>query len=388
MNNKKVLFCATVDYHFQVFHLPYLQWFVNEGWEVHVAANGQLALPFVHHKHAIPIQRSPFHPHNIIAYKRLKQLIQQHRFQLIHCHTPMGGVLARLAARASKKEGTQVIYTAHGFHFYRGAPLLNWLVYYPLEKILAHMTDCLITINEEDHHLALQRKFKAKRIERVHGVGVDTERYHPQDQVARNHLRKPFGFYQDDFLMFNAAEFNDNKNQQLLIHVLALMRHDVPRAKLLLAGEGHLRKRCEWLARRLGVGDRVFFLGYREDIASLLPLCDVALAASKREGLPVNVMEAMACGLPIVATDIRGHRELVATGENGYLVKDENKQQFAAHLIDLAHSAPLRRAMGSASIKRMAHYSLQRVSEQMINIYAHFGGEGSETESEYHRAYI
>ncbi len=149
-----ILFCATVDYHFKAFHLPYMKWFKEQGWEVHVAASGEMELPYVDKKYTIPIQRSPLSMKNMEAYRELKEIIDGNQYKLIHCHTPMGGVLARLAAREARKKGTKVIYTAHGFHFCKGAPLKNWMLYYPIEKRLAHYTDCLITINEEDYTLA------------------------------------------------------------------------------------------------------------------------------------------------------------------------------------------------------------------------------------------
>lgn len=147
---KKVLFCATVDYHFKAFHLPYFRWFQEQGWEVHTAANGQLELPYVNQAHLIPIQRSPFHVRNRLAYVELKKLLAKEHYDFIHCHTPMGSVIGRLAAKGTRKKGTKVLYTAHGFHFWQGAPLQNWLLYYPIERFLARYTDALITINGED----------------------------------------------------------------------------------------------------------------------------------------------------------------------------------------------------------------------------------------------
>ena len=193
------MFCATVDYHFSAFHLPYLKWFKEQGWEVHVAAAGNIDLPYVDKKYNIPIQRSPFKRKNIGAYKELKSIIDENQYNIIHCHTPMGGVLARLAARKARKDGTKVIYTAHGFHFCKGAPLINWLVYYPIEKTLARYTDCLITINEEDYNLAVNHQFKAKQIEHVHGVGVNTERFCPVNEFEKLELRSKYHYRNDDF---------------------------------------------------------------------------------------------------------------------------------------------------------------------------------------------
>ena len=316
---KRVLFCATVDFHFSSFHLPYMKWFKEQGWEVHVAAFGDMELPFTDKKFNIPIERSPFKSKNIKAYRELKEIIDQNNYQIIHCHTPMGGVLARLAARTARKNGTKVIYTAHGFHFCKGAPLANWLLYYPIEKTLAHFTDCLITINTEDYQLA-KRRFKAKKIEHVHGVGVNADKFKPVGEEQRKQLRQQYGYKEDDFLLFYAAEFNQNKNQQLLIEALALIKDEVPNARLLLAGKGPLLEDCRKLATQRDIEEMVDFLGYRNDIENLLKISDLAVASSLREGLPVNIMEAMACGLPVIATDNRGHRELIINDKNGWII--------------------------------------------------------------------
>jgi glycosyltransferase EpsD len=321
---KKILFCATVDSHFKAFHLPYMKWFRDKGWIVDVAANGTLKLPNVNNKYNIPIQRSPFHVDNVRAYKELSNIINNNNYSIIHSHTPMGGVLTRIAARKSRKSGTKVFYTAHGFHFCKGAPLTNWLSFYPVERMLAHFTDHLITINEEDFQLAVNHKFQARKISHVNGVGVDCERYKPISNELKKRKRRLLGFHQNDFLMIYTAEFSKNKNHQLLIKLMKLVKKKSPNVKLLLAGEGILLEDIKALTKRLGVENEIVFLGYRKDIDEILPLCDVAVSTSYREGLPVNIMEAMASGLPIIATHNRGHVELVKNGTNGWLIENQN----------------------------------------------------------------
>ena len=372
----KVLFCATVDIHFKAFHLPYLKWFKDQGWEVHVAANGNMDLPFVDKRYNIPIERSPFKLKNLKAYRELKSIIDQNGYKIIHCHTPLGGLLTRLAARKARKNGTKVIYTAHGFHFCKGAPLLNWLAYYPVEKGLAYYTDCLITINEEDYNLAIKRRFKAKRIERVHGVGVDTERFRPVRKANRDKLREQLGYQCDDFLMFYAAEFNGNKNQQFLIQALALIKDEVPNAKLLLAGEGPLLSSCKELALKLGIEEKVIFLGYRSDVEMLLPICDIAVASSLREGLPVNIMEAMACGLPIVATSNRGHRELVRNNDNGWIVRSHSIKEMAEKMKVLSSDKRLKKKFGRSGRKLIASkFTINKVLFEKRSVYSSFMNE-------------
>ncbi|MEH7416924.1 glycosyltransferase family 4 protein [Neobacillus drentensis] len=389
MMKKKVLFCATVDYHFQAFHLPYLKWFKDQGWEVHVAAAGSLKLPFVDKKFNIPVQRSPFQKMNIEAYKELKKIINKNHYNIIHCHTPMGGVLTRLAARKVRKKGTKVIYTAHGFHFCKGAPFINWLLYYPIEKVLSSVTDCLITINKEDYLLAKTHRFKAKSIKHVHGVGVNIEEYKPVEQSEKFSLRESLGYRPNDFLMFYAAEFNKNKNQELLIESLALIKDEVQNVRLLLAGEGTLLNKCKEIARKLDVSDNIDFLGYRKDIGNLLKISDISVASSLREGLPVNIMEAMSSGLPVIATINRGHSELIDNEQNGYVIPTNDSNSFALRILEVYKSKVLCKKFGLAGVNKMKNYSISRVILELKDIYSVYMGEDTnETQSKYNRSYI
>ncbi|NOU97327.1 glycosyltransferase [Paenibacillus sp. LMG 31456] len=373
---KKVLFCATVDIHFKAFHLPYLKWFKEQGWEVHVASSGDLELPYTDKKYNLPIQRSPLKMENIRAYSELKAIINKNEYEIIHCHTPMGGVLARLAARQARKQGTKVIYTAHGFHFCKGVPFINWALYYPVEKLLAHYTDCLITINEEDYNLALRHGFKAKRVEQVHGVGIDNKRFGPVTAEYKMELKQKKNYRTEDFLMFYAAEFNKNKNQQFLIRALAHIKEEVPYARLLLAGKGPLFDECYELANKLGVADKVDFLGYRTDIDEILPMCDIAVASSLREGLPVNIMEAMSCGLPVIATDNRGHRELIHNDENGWIISPNDFAGMSDRIKTLASNEDLRIKLGSTGRHSIeSRYAINQVLMEKISIYASFTDE-------------
>ncbi|MDM5428943.1 glycosyltransferase family 4 protein [Bacillus mycoides] len=370
MVSKKVLFCATVDYHFKAFHLPYLKWFSEQGWEVHVAANGNIHLPYVTRKYNIPIQRSPLSIQNLHAYKKLKSIIDQNKYHIIHCHTPMGGVIARLAAQKARRQGTKVVYTAHGFHFCKGSPYMNWLLYYPIERILASHTDCLITINQEDYDLAVKHRFPVKDIKLVHGVGIDVQRFTLVTEIEKRELKLQCGYKSEDFLMFYAAEFNKNKNQSFLIRVLAQLKNEMPHAKLLLAGEGPLMEECKKIATQLGVSNMVHFLGYRNDIASLLQMSDLAVASSYREGLPVNIMEAMACGLPVIATDNRGHRELIISNKNGWIIDRDDIKTMSERINTISKNTKLQAQFGQCGRTIItSEYSVNEVLKEKQEIY-------------------
>lgn len=366
-----VLLVATVDVHFQAFHLPAMHWLQDQGFEVHVAARGDLALPHCDRRFDLPFRRSPYSPGNASVYRRLRGIIDGGSYALVHCHTPVGGLLGRLASRGARRRGTRVLYTAHGFHFCQGAPWRNWLLYYPVERVLARFTDTLVTITREDHDRAVRRRFPAGRIEHVPGVGVDAERFQPLPEGERRARREALGYGAEELILVYAAEFNANKNQALAIRAAAAAGAALPRWRLLLAGEGPLREPCRELAAALGVTGQVEFLGQRRDLQDLLPLCDLAIAPSRREGLPVNVMEAMACGLPVLAAANRGHRELVVDGQTGGLVPPDDLAALAGGLAGLAARPEARRAMGEAGRARIqAGYSLPLALGAMTRIYA------------------
>ncbi|MED1205192.1 glycosyltransferase family 4 protein [Heyndrickxia acidicola] len=376
---KRVLFTATVDLHFKAFHLPYLKWFKDQGWEVHVAACGEMELPFVDKKYHIPIERSPLSKNNVKAYKELKGIIEKNQYQIIHCHTPMGGVITRLAARQNRKLGTKILYTAHGFHFSKGAPLKNWFIYYPIEIYLSSFTDCLITINKEDYELAKKHPFTACQIKHVHGVGVDTRIYRPAERNEKELLRSEYGYKPHDFLMIYTAEFNKNKNQQLLIKLMGQIKRDIPHVKLLLAGHGPLVETCKNLAAELGLQHHIDFLGYRNDVEKLLKMSDAALGSSFREGLPVNIMEAMSCGLPVIASENRGHNELIQNGINGWTVKQKDLVNFAEKIKLLYDHEELRMQFGKNGRKRILNkYAVDKVLVEQSLIYDQYWKEWGE----------
>lgn len=318
--NKKVLFVATVTSHINAFHIPYLKWFKEQGYEVHVASKGEQNIEYCDKHYNLPFERFPLKKDNFKCYKQLKKIIMENQYEIIHCHTPVGGVLTRLAARKARKKGTKVIYTAHGFHFYKGAPIKNWIIYYPIEKICARWTDCLITINEEDYLLA-KRRFTNTNVEYAHGVGVDIGNFaEKSNQHEKDLLRKELNIKQNDFVLLYPAEISNRKNQMMLIEVMKKIKEDGKNAILLLAGKDSLKGMCQQKAKELGVQDEIKFLGYRNDISKLMSISNLGVSASKQEGLPVNIMEALASGLKVIATNCRGNRDLIVSEKNGYLV--------------------------------------------------------------------
>lgn len=372
---KKVLFVATVTNHINAFHIPYLQYFKENGYEVHVASNGEQNIEYCDKHFNLNFARFPFKLQNIKVYKELKKIINENKYDIIHCHTPVAGVLTRLAARKSrKKNNTRVIYTAHGFHFYNGAPKLNWLIYYPIEKIMSRYTDCLITLNEEDYKLA-QKRFKIKEIKKVHGVGCRTDRLDVNLSIEeKEQFKEELQIRKDSIILSYIAELNSNKNQILLIDTVEKLVKNNINVQLLLIGDGPLKEFYLEEIKQRNLQDNIKLLGKRKDIGKLLDITDIYVASSIREGLPVNIMEAMYKGLPIVATNNRGHRELVKNNENGYIVDTNDKESFYNKIHYLINEKEIRKNFGIISNTLSYDYLLDNVKKKMVDIYENSSG--------------
>lgn len=370
---KKILYVATVTHHFYYFHLPAMKMFKDMGWQVDVASHGDMELPFCDNRYEIPLQRSPADKQNLVAYKELKKLIKENKYDIIHCHTPMGGALARLAARSERKNGTKVIYTAHGFHFYKGAPKLNWIVFYPIELAMSFLTDCLITINDEDYNFA-KKHLKAKSIRKVNGVGYNSDKYFPVSNDEKMRLREKLGYSENEKLLIYVAEMNANKNQSMLIKTLKILDEKHGKFRLLIAGADNYNGEYVRLAKELGLEGKVDFLGHCSNVDELLHASDIAVGSSVREGLPVNVMEALACGLPIVLSDNRGHRALTVNGQNGYIVNVNDFDEMARRIEELAYDEEKYKDFSENAVRLVKIYSKENVIEELRAIYSDFIG--------------
>ena len=301
------------------------------------------------------------------AYKTLKKLIDEGNYDLIHCHSPIGSIICRLAARkARKKQGTTVIYTAHGFHFYRGAPLKNWLIFYPIEKFCSRFTDILITINQEDTQMAL-RKMKAKRVVCVSGVGVDTSRFE-SGTVAREEMRRSLNIPDDAFLIVSVGELNSNKNHEVIIRAMASLG-DKP-IHYCIAGRGHLEGYLRELSDKLGVGERVHLLGFRTDIPDVYQAADACALPSIREGLPLAAVEGMASGLPIIVADNRGTRDFSVHLDNAFVCKYDDVEGFAKAIDTLMTDTALAESMKNKNKLCAQKYDVAKVNEIMRETYS------------------
>ena len=369
----KVLLTATVQSHICQFHKPLVSMLHEHGCEVHVAAHNNLAeknglkLDFVDRVFDVPFDRSPKSPKNVTAYRMLKKIIDDGHYDVVHCNTPVGGVITRLAAKRARKNGTRVFYTAHGFHFYHGASQKAWLTFFPIEKSMSAYCDKLITITEEDYRLASQRF--SVQVEHIHGVGVDANRYHPASNIEQLAMRSAEGLNSEDYVVLCTGELRENKNQKALVQAASLLTDEIPHLKVLLAGNGPCELALQGQIQALGLQKQVKLLGYRTDLENLVPAVDLVATCSYREGLPLNVVEAMLCKKPVIASQNRGHRELVDDGITGCLVQPNDVESLKKKLLALYYNKNLAKSFGEAGYEKALLYTAETVKQELETIY-------------------
>ena len=313
--------------------------------------------------HQIDFIRTPYDLRNIKAYKQLVQLMKREKFDAIHCNTPIGGVLGRLAGKKCKVR--KIIYQAHGFHFYKGASKKNWLIYYPIEKWLAKYTDALITINNEDYELA-KSKFQLRHNGKVYyvpGVGIDLSQYDLSDGI-REKKRTALGLKETDFALISMGDLIERKNYSVAIK--AMSKISDLNIHYFICGKGPEEAK---LSEELGLRKRVHFLGYRNDIKELLKAADAFLFTSKQEGLARSLMEAMASGLPCVVSNIRGNTDLLENTNSGFLCEATDVLAYTKKIKKLANDETVRKTMGKNSLVAIQKFNMETVEIAVSKVY-------------------
>lgn len=306
---------------------------------------------------------------HIRSYRQLLNILKCESFDFVHCHTPIAAAIGRLAAKRSK---TRVIYTAHGFHFFKGAPWKNWLLFYPVEKYLAPITDILITINQEDYARA-QKRLQAKHIAYVPGVGVDTERIKnlTQGDFDWEEKKASLGIPTYARVLLSIGELNANKNHSTVIRALAKCKEE--KLYYVICGQGAYKEKLQGIAKELGIEERVKLLGYRTDILELCRCSDIFVFPSFREGLPVSLMEAMVCGLPCIVSNIRGNQDLIVEDQGGRLVEPMDIEGFVVAIDGLLEDEEACDRMGSFNQEQVKAFDCEEVNERMQKIYKGIG---------------
>lgn len=369
-NQPRILLVANVaKEHVLKFHVPTIKMFKENGWYVDVACSGKEEVPYCDHQYHMSYKRSPFTLATFKGIVELKKIINNGDYDIIYCHTPVGGMVARLAAQNARKKGTKVIYFAHGYHFYKNAPKLNWAIFYPMEKIMSKITDSIILLNDEDYELT-RKRFGTCKAYQIDSIGVDLSRFKVENyEDIRIKYRKQMNIPQDATVLIYLAELLRNKNQTFLMEVLKLILQKNTNVYLVLAGFDHSEGEFAKYAEKIGVSDHIRFLGWREDVGNLYATSDICTPTSIREGFGLNLVEAMACGVPVVATRNRGHETIINNGVNGFLVELGDSNSFAEKVLELINNNELKQKFIAAGFDDKEKFSSEKVLENLKEIF-------------------
>lgn len=362
----KILFCTTLDLQIHTFHWRMIKALHEQGHTVDAVTNGTDETEGMNRKYTVPFHRNPIHPENFRALRQLRKILRENNYDVISCHSPTAGFYGRLAARGMK---IRVLYTAHGFHFWKGAPLLNRLVFKNMERLAAHWTDTLMTINPEDYAAAKTFHYKKNGGPvYIPGVGVDV-RGIQNDRGDRTELRKELGIPEDAFVLYSIGELIPRKNHRFVIETLAPLVREDPSLHYCIAGSGKLTEELTELIRSLGLEGQIHLLGFRKDARKLMYAMDLFVFPSFQEGLPVAVMEAMAAGLPVIASDIRGSHDLIRDGENGFLYGVGDSGRLTMLVTQLKADEALRKKLSAQETEDAEAYSLEVIEPQILALY-------------------
>ncbi|WP_455714077.1 glycosyltransferase family 4 protein [Anaerosporobacter sp.] len=372
---KKALLVTTISGFVPQFEMNNVKILQDMGYEVHYAANYNTPVYTDNNdrlngtgivRHQVDFIRSPFRLiKNIKAYRQLKEVMKKDQYDLVHCHTPMGGVIGRIAAKQA--EIPYIIYTAHGFHFFKGAPLINWLFFYPVERMLARVTDVLITINKEDYKIAQKFHMHNKGlIKLTPGVGIDTEI--KKTELTEN-LKSSLGIDNESYIVTSVGELTKRKNHQVIVKAMEIVVKERPDIVYLICGSGELEYSLMRLVDKLNLKKNVKFLGYRTDVEEILSISDCFIFPSLQEGLPVAILEAMVSGLPIICSDIRGNRDLIKDGESGYVIEHQSIKKYAECIIKIFSDTKNAKYFGNYNKARVKKYDRRVVEQIMMEVY-------------------
>ena len=376
---KKALIVSTVSRQFTLFERGNIAILKELGYEVHCAANYSHATKALNEldivRHHIDIQRSPFSPKQIKAFFQLKNLMSEQKFDLVHCHAPMGGVLGRICSKVTNT--SPVLYTAHGFHFYKGAPIINNIIYKNIESTMAKLTDALITINSEDFASASNFNLRKNgKVYKIPGVGVNTEIIKKND-IDLLKKKEELDIKNNEIVLISVGELNSNKNHKVIIEAINLLDDTIKkRVKYILCGVGDREEELRQLAIKYKLDKNVMFLGYRSDVVELLKISDIFVFPSRREGLSKSIMEAMTVGLPIVASKIRGNVDLIEENLNGYLIDPNDYKKFSEKLGYLINNKSIVDKIKSNNLMKSEKFDTSVVNKRMNKIYCEHTKKG------------
>lgn len=360
---KKILFSASTYGHLKNFHQPYLKWFHEHNFDVHIAAGGdKRKLQFIDAEHFLPLEKNIFSVRNFLLAWRLSGIIRREGYDIVSVHTGLAAFFTRLAIILSGTRPRLTVYTAHGLLFDNKTNPIKKAILLGAEKITARVTDFVMTMNRQDTVIVQKYHLSRGGIAQIDGMGVDFLRIQDAMQKDRAQMRKALDLAENDFVMVYAADFSVRKNQSMLIRALDRLPQNVV---LLLLGKGGTLESCQKLAQ----GKRVIFAGHVANVGEYYGAADICVSSSRIEGLPFNIMEAMSCALPIVASNVKGHEDLVQDGITGFLYNFDDEATFCQAVDRLIRDKGLRQRMGEASLENVKKYGIDAVLPTVIGLY-------------------
>lgn len=368
--SKRILITST-DLMMIQFLVPHVINLSDNGYEIEIACSNvggkieqikERLKNTVKKIHVVKLARNPFTLRNFNGYKEMKQIINKGDYDIIWTNEPVMGVVTRLAAKLVRKRGTTILYMVHGFHFFTGAPIINWMIYYPVEKMMAKYADIIVTVNHEDYKRA--KSMNVKRVEYIHGIGINTDRLSLENNSVD--IRKELGLSSEDFLIISVGELNKNKNQKVIIKALAKIKDSS--IHYLLCGKGDQLETLKKQTLEAGLEKQVHFLGYRTDVLDICCQADVYVMPSYREGLPVASLEAMYCGRPLLTSNIRGLVDVMEDGVSGYMYSPDDYKGFADGIYKLVADSELRKKMGKRNQQYVKQYCIEETKKEILGI--------------------
>lgn len=369
---KKILYVTTVSSTINAFLVPHIKYLIEQGYKVDVATNitdevDKYLIDIGVRVFKVDFQRTPISLKNSRAYKQIREIQKNEKYDMVHVHTPVASFVTRYALR--KEKNLKIIYTCHGFHFYKGGSILNWMLFYPIEYLAARWTDKLITINSED--LEVAKKFKLRSngsVSKIHGVGIEKEKY-VVENFDKSEYRKKLNLENEDFVILVLSELNKNKNHIQLIKAMSKLKDKYPNIKALFAGVGPLEEEIKSQIKNYGLENNIQLLGWRNDVKELINSCDVVGLFSKREGLGKCLLEGMICGKAVIATNTRGPKELIVNDENGFLFEIDEHEETIKSIEKIYKDKSLKAKFEYNGKKKADKYLLENVLFQLDEIY-------------------
>lgn len=370
---KKILITSTELMMIQ-FLVPHVKYLTEKGYHVEIACSVvgnrmddvyNVLGDVVQKIHVLRLERSPLSPHNIRGYQDIRNILKENYYDLIWTNEPVMGVVTRLAANKYRRKGTKVVYMVHGFHFYKGASLLNWLLFCPIEMFMSLYMDALVTINWEDYHWA-EKWLRVPCLEHIDGIGVDFKRFNRE--VSREDKRVELGIASEECLLLSVGELQTHKNHEVMLRAVAKLNDS--RVRYVICGRGVLLESLKELSNELGIQNQVMFLGYRKDIPQIMHAADIYAHPSKREGLGLASLEAMACGLPLVTSNVHGIPDYVENGVTGFMCSPSDVDGYVECLKILIDNPELRRQIKENNLIRVEKYSVDKIQKVIAELFS------------------